>query len=38
MATVEVARVLERDEYAVREELARVARLEPVGADGFWSL
>lgn len=38
MATVEVAAVLERDPYEVREDLARVAQLVPVGADGFWTI
>lgn len=38
MATQEVAAVLDRDAFSVREELARVALLDPVGADGFWSL
>jgi hypothetical protein len=32
------AEVLDRDDYSVREELARIARIEPVGAEGFWSL
>jgi predicted DsbA family dithiol-disulfide isomerase len=38
LATQEVATVLGRDPFEVREELARVAELEPVGADGFWHL
>jgi predicted DsbA family dithiol-disulfide isomerase len=38
MATREVASVLDRDDYDVREELAREAHIEPVGADGFWTL
>ncbi len=38
MATAEIAEVLESDAYAVREELARVARFDPVGGDGFWTL
>lgn len=38
LSTREVAAVMDADPYVVREELARTARLEPVGADGFWSL
>jgi len=38
MATVEVAAVMETEPDVAREELARVARFDPVGADGFWTL
>jgi predicted DsbA family dithiol-disulfide isomerase len=38
LATQEVATVLERDPFEVREELSRIAELDPVGADGFWHL
>jgi hypothetical protein len=38
MATQEIASVLDEDIYSVHEELARFAHLQPVGADGFWSL
>jgi predicted DsbA family dithiol-disulfide isomerase len=37
LATAEVAAVCDRDLVAVRAELARTARFEPVGADGYWS-
>jgi len=36
MATAEVAAVMDTDFTSAREQLARVAQLEPVGADGFW--
>jgi predicted DsbA family dithiol-disulfide isomerase len=38
LATVEVAAVMDRDAADVRGELARSARFEPVGVDGYWSL
>ena len=38
LATVEVAAVMDRDPADVRGELARSARFEPVGVDGYWSL
>jgi predicted DsbA family dithiol-disulfide isomerase len=38
LATVEVAAVLDREPADVRGELARTARYEPVGVDGYWSL
>jgi predicted DsbA family dithiol-disulfide isomerase len=38
MATAEVAAVMDADFTSTREDLARTARLEPVGADGFWTL
>ncbi len=37
LATVEVAAVADREPDDVRGELARVARFEPVGVDGYWS-
>jgi 2-hydroxychromene-2-carboxylate isomerase len=37
LATVEVAAVCARELPEVRSELARVARFEPVGFDGYWS-
>jgi hypothetical protein len=30
--------VMDRDAADVRGELARTARFEPVGVDGYWSL
>jgi transcriptional regulator NrdR len=38
LATAEVAAVCDREIADVRVELARTARFEPVGADGYWSL
>ena len=38
LATAEVAAVCDREIADVRLELARVARFEPVGGDGYWSL
>jgi predicted DsbA family dithiol-disulfide isomerase len=38
LATAEVAALCELDLAHAREELARVATEEPVGADGYWSL
>jgi predicted DsbA family dithiol-disulfide isomerase len=38
LATVEVAAVIDREPADVRGELARSARFEPVGVDGYWSL
>ena len=38
IGTQEVAVMLEIDFEDAREELGRVAELEPVGSDGFWSL
>ena len=38
LATVEVAAVMDREPADVRGELARAARFEPVGVDGYWSL
>jgi hypothetical protein len=38
LATVEVAAVMDREPADVRAELARAARFEPVGVDGYWSL
>jgi predicted DsbA family dithiol-disulfide isomerase len=38
LATAELAMVCDRDIADVRDELARVARFEPVGGDGYWSL
>ena len=38
LATAEVAAVCNREIPDVRAELARCARFEPVGADGYWSL
>ena len=37
LATVEVAAVMDREAADVRGELARSARFEPVGSDGYWS-
>ena len=37
LATAEVAAVCDREVADVRPELARVARFEPVGSDGYWS-
>jgi 2-hydroxychromene-2-carboxylate isomerase len=37
LATAEVAAVANRELQDVREALSRVARFEPVGADGYWS-
>jgi predicted DsbA family dithiol-disulfide isomerase len=37
LATVEVAAVMDREPADVRTELARAARFEPVGVDGYWS-
>jgi predicted DsbA family dithiol-disulfide isomerase len=37
LATVEVAAVMDREPSDVRVELARSARFEPVGVDGYWS-
>jgi hypothetical protein len=37
LATVEVAAVMDREAADVRGELARSARFEPVGVDGYWS-
>ena len=37
LATVEVAAVMDREPADVRGELARCARFEPVGVDGYWS-
>ena len=37
LATVEVAAVMDREPADVRGELARGARFEPVGVDGYWS-
>jgi hypothetical protein len=37
LATAEVAAVCDREPADVRTELARVARFEPVGVDGYWS-
>ncbi len=37
LATVEVAAVIDREPADVRGELARSARFEPVGLDGYWS-
>ena len=37
LATVEVAAVMDREPADVRGELARSARFEPVGVDGYWS-
>ena len=37
LATAEVAAVCHREIPDVRAELARVARFEPVGGDGYWS-
>jgi hypothetical protein len=38
LATAEVAAVCDEEPADVRTELARDARFEPVGADGYWSL
>jgi predicted DsbA family dithiol-disulfide isomerase len=38
LATAELAMVCDREIPDVRDELARVARFEPVGGDGYWSL
>jgi predicted DsbA family dithiol-disulfide isomerase len=38
LATAEVAAVMDREPADVRGELARAARFEPVGVDGYWSL
>jgi hypothetical protein len=38
LATAEVAAVMDREPADVRGELARCARFEPVGLDGYWSL
>ncbi len=38
VSTQEVAVMLDVDFEEAREELGRVAELDPVGADGFWSL
>ena len=38
LATAEVAAVIDREPADVRGELARGARFEPVGVDGYWSL
>jgi len=38
LGTAEVAAVCDREVADVREELGRVARFEPVGGDGYWSL
>jgi predicted DsbA family dithiol-disulfide isomerase len=37
LATAEVAAVMDREPADVRGELARSARFEPVGVDGYWS-
>jgi 2-hydroxychromene-2-carboxylate isomerase len=37
LATAEVAAVCDREIADVREELARVAKFEPAGGDGYWS-
>jgi hypothetical protein len=37
LATVEVAAVCDREAAGLRSQLARVARFEPVGIDGYWS-
>ena len=37
LATAEVAAVMDREPADVRTELARSARFEPVGVDGYWS-
>jgi 2-hydroxychromene-2-carboxylate isomerase len=37
LATAEVAAVMDIDLTDAREALARVARFEPVGADGYWT-
>jgi predicted DsbA family dithiol-disulfide isomerase len=38
LATAEVAAVCDREPAEVRPELARCARFEPVGGDGYWSV
>ncbi len=38
LASAEVAAVCDRELADVREELGRVARFQPVGGDGYWSL
>ena len=38
LATAEVAAVCDRPPTDVREELAHVARFDPVGGDGYWAL
>jgi 2-hydroxychromene-2-carboxylate isomerase len=38
LATAEVAAVMDTEITDAREALARVARFEPVGADGYWCL
>lgn len=38
LATAEVALVVQVDLAAARDALRRVARFEPAGADGYWSL
>jgi predicted DsbA family dithiol-disulfide isomerase len=38
LGTAEVAAVCDREIADVRAELARTARFEPVGGDGYWSL
>lgn len=37
LATAEIAAVMDRETDDVRGELARSARFEPVGVDGYWS-
>ena len=37
LATAEIAAVCDRPITDVREELARIARFEPVGGDGYWA-
>jgi predicted DsbA family dithiol-disulfide isomerase len=37
LATAEIAAVCDREMPDVRAELARTARFEPVGSDGYWS-
>ena len=38
LASKEVAVLCDTDVFSAREELGRVARERPVGADGYWSL
>jgi 2-hydroxychromene-2-carboxylate isomerase len=38
LATVEVALVMQTNEQQTRAQLAKVARLEPAGADAYWTL
>jgi hypothetical protein len=38
LATAEIAAVCDREIPDVRVKLARTARFEPVGADGYWSI